>query len=54
MTQIITLYPKIQRRSLPRRIFYINRALDRAQCPEFRKMWERKKQNLLKKYSEHG
>ena len=31
-----------------RRLFFLNRAMERAKNPEFKKLWKRKKEELLK------
>ena len=31
-----------------RRVFFLNRAMERAQNPEFKDLWKRKKEELLK------
>jgi hypothetical protein len=42
----------IKRESLTRRIFFLRRAMERAQNPDMIKMWESKKDELMKKYLE--
>jgi len=31
-----------------KRVFFLNRAMERAQNPEFKDLWKRKKEELLK------
>ena len=31
-----------------RRVFYLNRAMNRAKNPEFKELWKRKKEELIK------
>ena len=42
----------VKRESLTRRIFFLRRAAERAQNPDMIKMWESKKDELMKKYLE--
>jgi hypothetical protein len=39
---------KLPPRNPHRRIFYLTRAENRAQNPEFKELWKRKKEELLK------
>jgi len=42
------------RKSLTRRIFFLRRAEERAQDPEMKKLWESKKNKLMKVYLEQS
>ena len=42
------------RKSLTRRIFFLRRAEERAQNPEMKKLWESKKNELMKVYLEQS
>jgi|TARA_Y100000361_G_C11028956_1_gene273705 hypothetical protein len=42
------------RKSLTRRIFFLRRAEERAQDPEMKKLWESKKNELMKVYLEQS
>ncbi len=33
---------------IKKRVFFLNRAMERAQNPEFKDLWKRKKEELLK------
>jgi len=39
---------KIPVKSHVRRVFFLNRAMRRAKNPEFKELWKRKKEELLK------
>ena len=35
-------------KELVKKVFFLNRAMERAQNPEFKDLWKRKKEELLK------
>jgi|TARA_B110001454_G_scaffold192286_1_gene192501 hypothetical protein len=39
---------KLDKKNPTRRIFYLNRAMNRAKNPEWKDLWKRKKEELLK------
>ena len=39
---------KVPLKSPARRIFFLTRAMNRAKNPEFKELWKRKKEELLK------
>jgi len=42
---------RVEKRDPAKRIFFLNRAAERAQNPEFKKLWLKKKEQLLKIYN---
>ena len=45
---IATKKIKLDKKNPTRRIFYLNRAMNRAKNPEWKDLWKRKKDELLK------
>ena len=48
MLNIEKYYETKPRKSPVRRAFYLTRAMNRAKNPEFKELWKRKKEELLK------
>jgi len=45
---MVTKRIKLDKKNPRRRIFYLNRAMNRAKNPEWKDLWKRKKDELLK------
>tara|TARA_B100001059_G_scaffold13044_1_gene10471 strand:- start:812 stop:967 length:156 start_codon:yes stop_codon:yes gene_type:complete len=41
---------RVERKSITKRIFFLRQAQERAQDPEMKKLWESKKEKLMKDY----
>ncbi len=53
ITQNLMYYKemKIPVKSPARRVFFLTRAMNRAKNPEFKELWKRKKEELLRIYN---
>ena len=45
---------KVEPKSLTKRIFFLRQAMNRAQDPEMKKLWESKKDELMVKYMKNS